>query len=212
MSKQHQYEVRLTPSQVLARLRSATVPQEDVANLSAPLRSYATFVAESVTGPKEFIAGMDGPRFRLMPIGVWPFKGHHWTSPVGSLHGEVAPAAAGARVTARFKLFPAYLAFAVGWSLLVAALGGLWLFLTAVSQQLEPLDRIIPWAVVSVLAALGLALWAGLLFAARRQERAMAGFLGSLLRESGAEPVAAANGGRDPGSSESTVSQRGRRC
>jgi hypothetical protein len=199
MSKHHQYEVRLTPSQVLARLRSATVPQEDVAHLSAPLRSYATFVAESVTGPKEFIARIDGQRFRLMPIGVWPFKGHHWTSPVGSLNGEVSSAAAGSRVTARFKVFPAYLALAVGWFLLVAGLGGLWLFLRAMSQQLEPLDRIMPWAVVSVLAVLGLGLWAGLLLAARGQERAMAEFLGGLLRESGAEPVAAADRGRQDG-------------
>jgi hypothetical protein len=182
MSKQHQYEASLTPSQALARLRSATVPQEDVAHLSAPLRSYATFVAESVTGPKEFIARIDGERFRLLPIGVWPLKGHHWTSPVGSLHGEVSSAAAGARVTARFKVFPAYLALAVGWSLLVAGLGGPWLLLTAVSQQPEPLDRIMPWAVVGALAVLGLGLWAGLLLAARRQERAMAEFLGGLLR------------------------------
>jgi hypothetical protein len=212
MSKQHQYEVRLTPSQVLARLRSATVPQEVVANLSAPLRSYATFVAESVTGPKEFIARIDGQRFRLMPLGVWPFKGHHWTSPVGSLNGEVSSAAAGARVTARFKVFPAYLAFAVGWFLLVAGLGGLWLFLTAMGQQLEPLDRIMPGAVVSVLAVLGLALWEWLLLAARRQERAMAEFLSSLLRESGAESVVAADGGRDAGFPGLIVAQRGRRC
>jgi hypothetical protein len=199
MSKQHQYEVRLTPSQVLALLRSATVPQEVVANLSAPLQSYATFVAESVTSPKEFIARIDGQRFRLMPIGVWPFKGHHWTSPVGSLNGEVSSAAARTRITARFKVFPAYLAFAVGWFLLVAGFGGLWWLLTAMSQQLAPLDRIMPWAVMSVLAVLGLGLWAGLLFAARRQEQAMAEFLGSLLREPGAEPVAAEASGRDVG-------------
>jgi hypothetical protein len=191
MSERQQYEVRLTPAQVVARLRAATVPHEDVASLAAPLRSYAGFLVESVTGPREFLARIDGHRFRLMPIGVWPFKGRNWTSPVGSLNGEISPAAAGARVTARFKVFPAYLAFAAGWSLLVAGLGGLWLSLTATSQQLQPLDRIMPWVVVAVLGVVGLGLWAGLLFAARMQERAMAAFLGGLLREADAEPVAA---------------------
>jgi hypothetical protein len=188
MSKQLHYEVRQTPAQVLARLRSATVPQEDVVNVSAPLRSYATFVAESVTGPKEFLARIDGLRFRLMPMGVRPFKGPSWTSPVGSLQGEVSSSSAGACVTARFKVFPAYLAFAVGWFVLVAGFGGLWLMLTATSQQLEPLDRIMPWAVVSALVVAGLALWAGLALAAHTQERAMAGFLSSLLREPDAHP------------------------
>ena len=66
-----------------------------------------------------------------------------------------------------------------------------WLSLTATSQQLQPLDRIMPWVVVAVLGVVGLGLWAGLLFAARMQERAMAAFLGGLLREADAEPVAA---------------------
>src|SRR5262249_22271121 len=105
-------------------------------------------------------------------------------------------AAVGARVTARFKVFPAYLAFAVGWFFLVAGLGGLWLFLTAMSQSLEPLDRIMPWAVGSVLAVLGLGVLAGVLFAAGSQERAVAEFLRGLLWKSGAEPVAAADRGR----------------
>src|SRR5262245_23138828 len=98
MAKTYHHPVRLTPPQVVARLRSATVPYEVVADRLAPVRSYARFLTESVAGPKELVARIDGRRFRLTPIGVRPFKGPSWTAPVGALDGEVRPAEGGGSV------------------------------------------------------------------------------------------------------------------
>jgi hypothetical protein len=184
MAKQLHYDVRLPPAAVLERLASATVRWEDIADLRSPLGSYVKFVAESLAGPREFVARIDGAYFRITPIGIRPFKGRSWTAPVGWMEGCVEAAGGGARVTARFRINPWYPVVFAAWFAVLALLA-VPVLLMATAAGVKPEDRTWTLTLLGAMAAGGLAFVGVIWVNGRSQERVIAEFLGRLLGDVG---------------------------
>jgi len=125
MSTKLYYDVPLAPLEVIERLRAETVPFESVTNIHSPFTSYATFLKESLVGPKQVVAKIGANDFRLMTIGIWPFKGTLPFANVGAMYGTVEQSTGGSRIHAQFRIAPTFLAMLLALSaLLVFVLAG----------------------------------------------------------------------------------------
>jgi hypothetical protein len=119
------YDVPLAPLEVIERLTAETVPFESLTNIHSPFTSYATFLKETLVGPKQVVAKIDANHFRLMTIGFWPFKGPSLFANVGAMYGTVEQSTGGSIIHAQFRIAPTFLAMLLALSgLLVFVLVG----------------------------------------------------------------------------------------
>jgi hypothetical protein len=89
---------QLVPADFITRLREHTIPHESIFNWVAPMEGYQTFAKELFVGDKEVVAKIQGNRFQLMPIGIWPVKGKTPTANAGLLYRTVEAEGTGSRV------------------------------------------------------------------------------------------------------------------
>src|SRR5262245_61422298 len=178
----------LKPHDVLARIREATVPWESLVDLRRPALSYGWYVVESLTGPRLFAAHINGLRFRLIPLGIKPFKGVSWTAPVGVLDGHVINQSSGSRIETRYRYFLPYLLMPAMGFLVLLMVFVPWVALNATAANLTPLDRWMPWLAGVVLGLLEVAMCVTILAGVRSQRRASMQFVERLFLEAGLSP------------------------
>jgi hypothetical protein len=187
MSKQIRYDMAASPDDVIDRLASETVPFQSVLNLRSPVASYGTWLKESFTGDKEFLAKIDGHRFRVTTIGLWPFKGTSpatsWLTYVGAMHGSIRQSSNGSTVQTQFRMFPIFLILMIAASCLVGVMAILAILVLVLGAEMEMVARIVVWAISGLFSTFALTFAGYILFAARFQERRTRAFLDRFCSE-----------------------------
>lgn len=174
----------LSPDRFLEELADATLSTDEMFDLRQPGKSYVKLMKESFTGDKTIMARIAGNEARLMPFGVYPFKGHSAVANCGYLSCNVENDNDGGSVIRSSYVLamiyriaiPGFLLFG---SLMILALGAL----IAFGENLDGRWALMAAAGFFLLFSIGYPLW--IRRGAKTQERLAREFLNDFVTRHG---------------------------